>query len=225
MKYRPMLMSAPMVRAILDGRKTMTRRMAPIESVEISPIREDRRSISWSVRFKKPIGPNRTLSSYSGGRFTELQARNIIGSMFCPYGQPGDRLWVRETFSDDWVDLGHPVQYRADGEMDSEMWAAGVRWRPSIHMPRRASRITLKIAAVRVERLQDISEQDAIAEGCSKNHNGYYWGGPHAVSGQKQFAQSTQAFRDLWESINGPGSWALNPWVWVIEFKKLEQTA
>jgi hypothetical protein len=89
-------------------------------------------------------------------------------------------------------------------------------------MPRAASRITLELTRVRVERLQDISESDAIAEGCTKNHNGYYWGGPHAVSGLKQMETAKSAYRDLWDSINGPGTWDLNPWVWAIEFKVVQ---
>jgi hypothetical protein len=80
----------------------------------------------------------------------------------------------------------------------------------------------LEITSVRLERPQDISEADAIAEGCAKNHNGYYWGGPHAVSGLKQMATAVSAYQDLWESINGPGSWEANPWVWVVEFKRME---
>jgi hypothetical protein len=89
-------------------------------------------------------------------------------------------------------------------------------------MPRAASRITLEITEVRVERLQDISEADSAVEGCTKNHNGYFWGGPHDVSGLKQMATAQQAYRDLWESINGPGSWEANPWVWAVSFKRLE---
>ena len=86
-------------------------------------------------------------------------------------------------------------------------------------MPRRASRITLEVTGVRVERLQDISEADSIAEGCTQNHNGYFCGGPHAVSGLKQMATARQAYRHLWESINGPESWAANPWVWAVSFR------
>jgi hypothetical protein len=89
-------------------------------------------------------------------------------------------------------------------------------------MPRWASRITLEITGVRVERLQDISEADAIAEGCAKNHNNYYWGGPHKAGGLKQMATARQAYQDLWESINGPSSWEANPWVWVVGFKRVQ---
>ena len=88
-------------------------------------------------------------------------------------------------------------------------------------MQRWASRITLEVTNVRVERLQEISEADAIAEGCTQNHNGYYWGGPHGTCGLKQMATAKQAYQDLWESINGLGSWDENPWVWVVEFKHI----
>ncbi len=204
---RPILFGAPMVRALLAGTKTQTRRTVklphenPLGKWEVLP---------WG-------GPN-------GGRTREGQTvpfQNVIGHsrtgelIGCPYGQPGDRLWVRETWAQpDRRSAGFPLWvYLADYQE-----RPGHNWRPSIHMPRAASRITLEITGVRVERLQDISEADAMAEGCTKNHNGYFWGGPHAVSGLKQMATAVSAYRDLWESINGPGSWDANPWVWVVEF-------
>lgn len=144
----------------------------------------------------------------------------------CPYGQPGDRLWVRETWQSvpfgphrDWP--GCPdlrpqkpsewnrtavVIWRADGEMPGpEIWS------PSIHMPRWASRITLEITGVRVERLQDISEEDAAAEGVEP---GYM---PNSL-GSTTCAGYRPMFARVWRDINGPDSWAANPWVWVIEF-------
>ena len=189
MKERPILFSAPMVRALLAGTKTQTRRI--IKPQHLAFFNQDAAAMLsyWNER---PL----------------------------PYGQTGDRLWVRETFGhferNQHFKPGCNVYYRADGNcLELEPW------RPSIHMPRWASRITLEITSVRVERLQDISEADAIAEGCTQNHNGYYWGGPHPVSGLKQLATAKGAYQDLWESINGPDSWAANPWVWAIEFKRL----
>jgi hypothetical protein len=151
MKERPILFSAPMVRAILDGRKTQTRRV---------------------IKEKLMRGEGAHVNN-------------------CQYGKPGDRLWVRETFC--YHDYLARYLYKADG-------VTGVKWKPSIFMPRIASRIMLEITGIRVERLQDISEEDAIAEGWPKSSDWY---------------------RSLWESINGQGSWVLNPWVWVIEFMVL----
>jgi hypothetical protein len=135
----------------------------------------------------------------------------------CPYGQPGDRLWVREAWSRDEEDGA--LFYRADVGTGNEAddWqrniyegASGYRWKPSIFMPRWASRILLEVTAVRVERLQDISEADAIAEGA-----------PWAACGAPQEGSHKAGFAQLWESINGPNSWDANPWVWVIEFKRV----
>ena len=217
-KERPILFSGPMVRALLDGSKTQTRRAMKPQPTHFNPAGVPRRVIPTG-------GPSYVIR--------------------CPYGQPGDRLWVRETWQGpllqefeadadpDWHYASHIHQYQnpahceyaADGGPKPEYTNADdvmrQGWRPSIHMPRWASRITLEITSVRVERLQDISEADAIAEGCTQNHNGYYWGGPHPVSGLKQLATAKGAYQDLWESINGPGSWDANPWVWVVEFRRL----
>jgi hypothetical protein len=196
MKERPILFSAPMVRAILDGTKTQTRRVCKME-----------------VRAGMP----------------EPEWRSLL--TVCPYGRPGDeRLWVRETWrASSHFDKVPPREIPNGAELFYEATSVAREWRttvgkmrPSIHMPRWASRITLEITGVRVELLQDISDENAIAEGCPKNHNDYYLGGPHAVSGRKQMATARKAFRDLWESLNGPGSREANPWVWVVEFKRLE---
>ena len=181
MKERPILFSGPMVRALLAGTKTQTRRV-----VKKLPITLNRETNSLEVD-----GEN-----IANGRFAKLVA--------CPYGQPGDRLWVRETFGhferNDNFTPGCEVFYRADGE------CLEIKpWRPSIHMPRWASRITLEITSVRVERLQDISEADAIAEGVYTDP---------ARSAYDAYAQ-------LWDEINGPGSWAANPWVWVLELRRI----
>jgi hypothetical protein len=182
MKERPILFSAPMVRALLNGNKTQTRRI-----VKRLEVRDGMPEPEWASLLK-----------------------------CCPYGQPGDRLWVRETFNrtNPGGNDGHYF-FRAT---EANEFPDAI-WKPSIHMPRWASRITLEVTGVRVDRLQDISESDAVAEGCAKNHNGYYWGAPHPVSGLKQMASAVGAYRDLWESINGPGSWDLNPWVWCVSFK------
>lgn len=159
----------------------------------------------------------------------------------CPYGQPGDRLWVKETYLP-WRDKNGPCKvaaYKADGyELEP-----GEQWTPSIFMPRWASRITLEITAVRVERLQEISDLDAIKEGIEPfsdemgDEGGDKWknyafetahpkrGIAPTDEGNRilAFGDPTHSYRTLWESINGPGSWTLNPWVWAISFRKLPQ--
>lgn len=210
-KDRPILFSAPMVRALLDGSKTQTRRVAPITDLNIKPHSND--TVTWGVSFSKPI--KGVYGSHSGGRFSDETARRIIASQFCPHGKPGDQLWVRETY---WIDdEDSAIIYRADKNADivdtnrHETGSTKYNWKPSIFMPRAASRITLDITGVRVERLQDISEADAAAEGVSAKHTG------------DAHYTAREAYAVLWESINGPGSWDLNPWVWVIEFKKASQ--
>jgi hypothetical protein len=208
MKERPIIFSAPMVRAIMSGAKTQTRRAVKVRCHSICE-NDDGKLWPWSED-------------------AEL-AEDFWHQ--CPFGEPGDRLWVRET----WGALPHmlggfqreSLRYRADGEYQNERdtW----RWRPSIHMPRWASRITLEITDVRVERLQDISEADAIAEGIDGAfvEGGRYWRNYSLSDAEAMCAPMlnfpTESYRTLWESINGPGSWDANPWVWVIEFKKLEQ--
>lgn len=234
MKERPILFSAPMVRAILEGRKTVTRRA--VKGI----------ALDW----------------LAGASFTPEYVASPANGL-CPYGQPGDRLWVREAWRPAaWRDEGYiAVDYRASPEENrtpwldvpediwAEMWPrltdeaqsaldAGrgsirregdgfrwdrgdspCRWRPSIHMPRWASRITLEIADVYVERLQDISEADAIAEGIQQCEGGAM---DYLANDYAQGYSPVASFRSLWESINGAGSWDANPWVWVVEFKRVE---
>jgi len=198
MKSRPILFSAPMVKAILDGSKTQTRRI----------IKTQPDCSLTSVAYTVGNHESRTVAMREG-RY----------SIFCPYGLHGDQLWVRET----WAEVTGPVAgesaesfgrkgiiYRAD-EGNSSL--KGI-WKPSIFMRRFASRITLEITAIRVERLQDISEEDAKAEGCDGNcpigHIPSYQKAPYGYH-----------YSQLWTSINGPGSWDANPWVWVLEFRRI----
>ena len=152
----------------------------------------------------------------------------------CPYGQPGDQLWVRET----WAEVGTMdpglIVYRADYPacvpkgFENVPPARGITWKPSIHMFRRHSRITLEIVSVRVERLQDISEADAIAEGIESltgDQTIYHWDFPkphpdHAVSG---YQSARSAYQELWCEISGCDSYDANPWVWAVEFRRIEQ--
>jgi hypothetical protein len=189
-KERPILFSGLMVRAILHGRKTQTRRVIKPQPFEHGSDGLVSAGWGWSI-----------------GQKCKLQAWKVdeIGSAmakYCPHGKPGDRLWVRETFAIH----GNEIAYAAT---DQHLVGCD-RWKPSIHMPRRASRITLEITDVRVERLNEISRGDAMAEGCPHSNLAY---------GQNP----CDWFRELWESINGPESWAANPWVWAIEFRKTEK--
>lgn len=239
MKERPILFSAPMVRAILEGRKTQTRRVVKAprghELVELRSYEADPRfsgmhndPMSWGYPYFDDGAPALL------GQWPEL----------CPYGVPGDRLWVREAHaivprtayrcSD-----GVQQVLRPDDDHDAaifrEGWersTGGIRWRPSIHMPRWASRIDLEVTGVRVERLQEMEgqgpypgESDALAEGVHRIHHGdgeYYYSAFRNEPHPNNWCDPTDAFRELWESINGAGSWDANPWVWVVEFKRIK---
>ena len=196
MKEKPILFSGPMVRAILDGRKTQTRRIVKPQPVMFHP-------------------------QVIAGRLID-EEQDI---MPCPYGQPGDRLWLREAWRVAACYDQHPgswlagkltsrnVQYEAGGDTFLHGPALG-RYRHGRFMPRWASRITLEITDVRVERLQDISEEDSWAEGIHDlaADNEQWDGDPD---------QGRKTFCLLWQSINGKDSWEQNPWVWVVSFRKL----
>ncbi len=212
MADRPILFSGPMIRALLAGTKTQTRRVVkPQPDVDARFF-----DLDVAINMKgEPAGLAAWfLESNDGG----------LPPVFCPYGQPGDRLWVRETWRRDIdkADGARLVQYRADDAIVEaprtyfDLPSPG--WIPSIHMPRWASRITLEVAGVRVERLQDISEADAQAEGITPlpNHPGR-WLSDHRPG--LNFPSAVAAYRDLWEQINGPESWSENPHVWVVEFR------
>lgn len=209
-RERPILFSAPMVRAILDGRKTVTRRVVT-------------RRV-WEPEEKRHVIA-RPFMNYTVGLIEQ--------DIPCPYGAPGDRLWVRETWApfvrgdggDGWVEL---LTYRADDAEvpipagKSEWWRhqtkdGDYRWRPSIHMPRWAARITLEVTEVSVERLQEITREDAIAEGCPG------WGqfDHHTLEYDCEYPE--EEFRSLWDSINAARGygWDANPWVWRIAFRRL----
>ena len=204
MKERPILFSAPMVRAILNGIKTQTRRVVKLKPWHQIEERDDGAPWPWM---------------YDGERDADHW-------LPCPYGQPGDRLWVRESFcpiypQDPHYNGGRPIEYdyRATykhGDRLGDLIGAKKKWKPSIHMPRRASRITLEVTSVRVERLQDISEADAVAEGARPTL------APLDTVRLGAAGTAKEGFRQIWESINGPDSWEANPWVWVVEFKRAE---
>lgn len=206
MKERGMIFNAEMVRAILDGRKTQTRRVLATyqDAVKFCP--------EWDVNGKQIF--------IVLGEKDHTGMNPVITAIPCPFGQPGDRVWVRETFRvhsratdvatlvyrasvrNSWTEQTHRVPIAV-----CDKPATPEKWTPSIHMPRWASRITLEITGVRVERLNSITESDAEAEGVTDT--GF---GDLLVDG----------YRYLWKSIYGEESWAANPWVWVIEFKRVE---
>jgi hypothetical protein len=192
MAERPILFSAPMVRSILAGTKTQTRRVVKYAEPELVD------ADGW---------PLHDLSECGAG---EMRAS-------CPYGGPGDRLWVRETWGEFRRAPGKTV-YRADNDM---ALGASNKWHPSIHMHRWRSRITLEITGVRVERLQDISEADAKAEGVTPKWEPGCSGRLMEAFGGFSFRPAASAYAELWEQINGPGSWSANPWVWVVAFKRV----
>lgn len=239
MRERPILLNAEMVRAVLDGRKTQTRRMLTPRHLKM-------------IDAAASIGECYPLESGHKHENSQSYYREC-----CPFGAVGDRLWVRETWQGPLVGYDDaysmfkdptPFQkvencvYRADGgpcpeftDADDELKQG---WRPSIHMPRWASRITLEITGVRVERLNNISEADAIDEGLaeiSKDGRIYKYGVPdrEGYPGTDDYGwpwhewerYPISAYCKLWKSIYGEESWQANPWVWVSEFKRVEGEA
>lgn len=183
MKERPIIFNAEMVRAILDGRKTQTRRVIK----ELMP----------ELQYQ-----HRDVLRCEG---IDLTPEGFMALHKCPYGQPGDRLWVRET----WATVGenHVAVWKTYPQcLPKDVNLEEVKWKQRQWMPRWASRITLEIVNVRVERLQDITETDIKAEGFT------YWNYPES---------NIEDFKVCWKKIYGPGAWDKNPWVWVVEFKKI----
>lgn len=234
MRERPIIMSEASVGAILDGRKTVTRRV-------VKPSRHQ----------------NRYAKDKYGGWDSPQQANQAAGEAACinlrqgnitsPYGGPGDLLWVKETWraverESDGLD---GVLFRAGGQFQpientreaAEFWMDaydngkyGTKWRPSMYMPKWAARIWLEVTKVSVERVQDITEHSAEAEGMERTGGGRYWLSTdvHPVNGTRKVRGSARdAFRDLWDEINGKRegcAWSDNPWVWVVHFAHVDIT-
>lgn len=219
MKFIPILFSTPMVQAILEGYKTQTRR-----ANNLSEVNHD--SDEWKYTGFE-FGLHHFEHSYSMGHHPQIQERKPKTK--CPYGQVGDVLWVRET----WIEAPElctwkKYSYKAD--YNSHLAELG-KWKPSIYMPKSACRIFLKVKSVRVERLQDISEQDAKSEGVLDMFFGKdiageaYFNYMDKNGGYDCVADNAiHSFQTLWQSINGPESWEANHWVWVIEFERVELT-
>lgn len=221
MKEIPILFSTPMVQGILDLLKRMTRRTRGLEKINQDPS-------SWYLQ---------TLFLHATGRFTfapvnpseKITGKDII-EVKCPYGQPGDVLWVRETFTGD-IFSGSPNAfiYKASDPNHRNNKERGLNiWKPSIHMPKSAARIWLQVEEIRVERLQDISEEDAIAEGVQSiiRTSGICFM-DYTISEYVFPMTAKNSFKSLWKKINGNDwtiGWDLNPWVWVVKFKVLSTT-
>lgn len=208
MNGRGMIFNSEMVRAILDGRKTQTRRVLATyqDAVKFCP--------EWDVNGKQIF--------IVLGEKDHAGMNPVITAIPCPFGQQGDRIWVRETFRvhsratdvatlvyrasvrNSWTEQTHRVPVAVCNKP-----ATPEKWTPSIHMPRWASRITLEITDVRVERLNSISDSDASKEGC-------------CIADMESGDCLSDVFTRLWTSIYGDDSWQANPWVWVIEFKRVE---
>jgi hypothetical protein len=215
MRERPILFSGPMVRAILAGTKTQTRRV-----VKPQPEAQHGGEPYWF------IGGYRAWQY----RSTDDVLRKGGNTLRCPYGAPGDRLWVREAWQAlDGNERARRIMTEPNPSRGWLEYAATVpegyepppRWRPSIHMPRWASRITLEVTGVRVERLQDISSNDAIAEGIEPCPRGGEWRNYLDSAPNRDALTPRVSFRSLWESINGPGSWEANPYVWAVSFREV----
>ncbi len=231
MKERPILFSAPMVRAILAGAKTRTRRIVKYDVRGPNGPNNPPDIFDWYDAAGKWRGAHRANGDHPSGE--RCNAMDL-----CPYGARGDRLWVRESWQPLWATERAPssmkspegwaISYPAtDGIQefrDIDRMRLSTRCKPSIHMPRWASRITLDVTGVRVERLHDITNDDAKAEGAA-----YRIAPGGDLAGAFSHVDTPIGHRDhfvdLWRSINGAESWDANPWVWVVEFKRIEQQA
>lgn len=207
-KERPIIFSTDMVKAILDGRKTQTRRIVKQQPFHI---------------VGDMLSPYRWYAADQGAFCGDVE-REIK----CPYGFPDDILWVREKFmklDQNNFTSGRKHLYAADIHESKVAQYAKRLWRPSIHMPYEAARIFLRITDIRVERLQDISEDDACAEGITGDKHDELWK-DYAMGNDPEacrFIEPSRSFKSLWNSINlKRASWESNPWVWVITFEKIE---
>jgi hypothetical protein len=229
MKERPILFSGAMVRALLDGRKTQTRRI-----VKPQPDFETARNALGGDTSRATVAYDGTMGGIGLKRGTAIGY--VFPNIHCPHGKPGDRLWVRETWAQPTTLDPGPTVYRADypacvpAGFESVPPAESITWKPSIHMPRALSRITLEVTGVRVERLQSISEADAIAEGVDRlAPYSIYWRdyqthtfGPNCDD--YTCLDAHESYRSLWDSLNAARGygWDVNPWVWVVEFKRIK---
>ena len=218
MKERPIIFSGPMVRALLDGRKSQTRRL--IRGLEDVPA--DMSVYIDSNGWLSGLRPK----AFDGWKFvTDIYGRKVR----CPHGATGDRLWIRETWRQVFPEANGPLEYRADYGEDAQITGG---WNSPLFMPRWTSRITLEITGLRVQRLQDISEEDARAEGLKITGPTVNSAGeviddrPGYLGYGSLWHDPRRAFETLWDAVNGKRApWSSNPWVWVLDFKRVEQEA
>lgn len=216
MKEIPILFSTPMVEAILENHKIQTRRIVKTKQKGWDcQIMEFAKSETFSESFlEKSIASISLQKELVGFHafFTDNESDHKIG-IKCLYGQPGDLLWVREKWENEsnggkWINF-----YAGNVEVkNNKAYERLTKWKPSIHMPKAAARIWLQVEEIRVERLQDITEEDAIAEGIEVFEKGTDW------------MEARFGFEILWDKINGLDAWDKNPWVWVVKFKILSTT-
>jgi len=196
MKQRPLLYKASMVNATIDGHKTQTRRIVKLPQ-----------KARWGTDYDGQV-------IFDDG--STFGCEMTVDEMRCPYGAVADHLWVRETTIEEFMGSTSFTKYVADGHIIYGEWSYSKTTRPSIFMPRELSRILLEITGVRVERLHEITEEDALAEGITKTDLGF------SYCENSYYTSAKEAYESLWKSINGVKSWVDNPWVWVITFKVVE---
>lgn len=224
MKERPILSSGPMIRAIQEGRKTQTRRvirgygntphygkLLGDWALSEEPRQWDGKEYPWKYQGKR--------NPKEGDWIWVLQCDvddTFAHLLTCPYGQPGDLLWIRETWMPGAIATPDKPYYRASVS-DVEEWDKTWKWHPSIYMPKKYARLWLRITNVRAERLQEIPLEDLIAEGTV--------GGNGTIPGAEYCPTARQHFRYVWDSLNAKRgySWESNPWVWVVEFERIER--
>lgn len=216
MKERPILFSAPMIRALLANTKTQTRR-----ALSPQPPETTHQVSKWH---HPDLRPHFFAWTDNGKGGAELADGGWCKP--CPYGMPGERLWVREAFrlcaeADATPPRDTDAAYRVWYEADAPHQPGFGKLRPSMFMPRWACRLVLTLESVRVERLNDISESDALAEGVTPKWEPGCSGRLMEALGGFSFRPAASAYADLWEQINGPGSWDANPWVWCLSFRRV----
>ena len=251
MTEHPILFSGPMVRAILDGRKIQTRRaMRPQIDLSQWPLKPGALEKEKEWRYMPRVADWHHIEENMWGLFNKEDKPSDVPytGIKCPFGKPGDRLWVRETLRTGGYAGGIIIQYKAGGTQlvkphwdkqerehyqTKEEWdwyhknISTGQWRPSIHMPRWASRIILEVVSVRVERVQEIGGADALAEGIEKSWDGTaHWYKDYSPKATGQIKhRPIKSFATLWDSINAKRGlgWDVNPWVWVVGFRKETQ--
>lgn len=221
MKEIPILYSPPMVQAVMNDRKTKTRRKTGLDKINENP--DDWEIISLSSKNQY----NQLIATFKNRKL------NKVENIKSPYGKPGDLLWVREkhrSLFNCQTEAFERYDYYADMPEDFHVQMKKKypkrNWKPSIHMPKAAARIWLRVTDIRIERLQDISEEDAISEGIKSRYSEIFNEERYHdyLNEESEWRFPESSFQSLWTKINGPESWDLNPWVWVVSFEVMSKT-